>query len=200
MEISILGAEESLVRTRQRAATVYLEIGTIHKSMNQPMEALGAFGKMQAANPGDIDATNQLGALYRELGRYLDSEKEFQKLVDMAEGSGDQALLAETLREMAQTHFMNGRAGVASGLIERSLEIEKVRDHQRGIAIASEQLGTVKAALGAHKRAKVLYETSGSLFQVLGDRDGARRMADAVSRLVNVQDEPVASSRTNHAH
>src|SRR5262245_32301679 len=74
-ETAIGYANHQVQAARERAATAYLEIGSMLREQGDGLKALDAFRDMLRVNPDDLDALRMLGVQCRELKQYEDAER-----------------------------------------------------------------------------------------------------------------------------
>jgi len=91
-------------------------------------------------------------------------------LIDMHESDGP--LTTNTLYEMGNLAYLQGKYEEARGLYLRSLEIEERLGNQSGRAISLYGLGNVAFAQGKHKEARDLYQQSLEIEERLENQSG----------------------------
>ena len=118
-------AKHQLRLSQERAATAYLEIGSVLRDQGRSLEALDAFNAMLRANPEDLDALRMLGIQHRDLGRYRDAEQNFTTLLFYVEQ--DLAAAAEVKRELGAVFMGSKEYPRAEVVLNEALEIDSKR-------------------------------------------------------------------------
>lgn len=165
----------------ERAATAYLEIGTIHREQGRGQDALDAFSAMLRVHSGDQDALRMRALQFRDLGRFGEAQQDLQTLLYQV--AADPAATADIKRELAITHAAGSAWQPAFECLDEALKIETLRDSQRGIALTHEVLGGVQCARTWWKLSKGSYDLCRKIFVALGDREGTARIDEALRQL-----------------
>lgn len=173
-ETAIAYSRHRVRLAQERAATAYLEMGSILRAQDKGLQAVEAFMSMLRVNPGDIDALRMLGIQYRDLKRYRVAEQNFTALLHYV--ASDQAAVAEVKRELGATFLGDGDYTRADMALCEALKIEEACANQSGTAVTLESIGTLRTAQRRWRKARRAYRDSKAIFDSLNDREGAARV------------------------
>jgi tetratricopeptide (TPR) repeat protein len=192
-ESAVEYAKHQLRLSQERAATAYLEIGSILRDQGRSLEALDAFSAMLRANPQDLDALRMLGTQHRDLGRYREAEQNFTTLLFYVEQDPVEA--ANVKRELGAVFIGSKEYPRAEVVLKEAMEIESNLSSQRGIALCHESIGTLRTARSWWKQAKRSYDDSKAIFQVLQDAESVARVQLQLNRMEIAQREALRRRR-----
>jgi tetratricopeptide (TPR) repeat protein len=171
-EAAINHAEQQVRHTRMRAATAFLQIGSmLREQPGKEGEALNAFLDMERVSPNDPDALRMLGTQYRELNRYGEAEQYLTKLLAQTR---EVSVIADIKRELGLV-FIGANDTRAEGVLQEALAIEQEARNQRGEARTYELLGVARSRFrwGLARRA---YNASKAIFRMLNDTESVARV------------------------
>ena len=184
-EAAVEYAKHQLRLAQERAATAYLEIGSIRRDQSRGLEALDAFNAMLRANPGDLDALRMLAIQYRDLGRYREAEQNFTTLLFYVDK--DPAAAADVKRELGAVFVGSKEYPRAETVLNEAMKIESDRSSQHGVALCHESIGTLRTARRWWKQAKRSYDDGATIFLALGDAESIKRVQLQMERMEAAQ-------------
>jgi tetratricopeptide (TPR) repeat protein len=177
-EATVDYANHQVRMAQERAATAYLEIGSILRDQGRGHEALEAFSSMLRVHPGDLDALRMRGLQFRDLERYDEAERDLNSLLFFY--ANDRAATADVKRDMATVHLGRRNYTEAFKALDEAMEIEVQRDDQRGIALTHESIGSAKAVRTWWQQSEDAYMLSLGIFRNLHDAESAQRVTLAL--------------------
>lgn len=173
-EATIEYALHQVRAARERAATAYLEIGSMLREQARGTEALTAFTDMLKVNPGDTDALRLLGLQCRELGQFDAAERWFGTLLDAVRQ--DAVASSEIRRELALTYMASGNLPRAENELDEAMLIERGQPSLQGEAVTTELVGVLCGMRKQWKMARRAYAASRSIFAALQDTESVTRI------------------------
>jgi tetratricopeptide (TPR) repeat protein len=197
-ESTVNYVKHQLRLAQERAATAYLEIGSILRDQNQGTEALDAFNAMLRVNPEDQDALRMLGIQYRDLQRFREAEQNFTTLLFYVQS--DPATAADIKRELAAVFVGSKEYQRAETTLDEAMKIETNRSNQRGIALTHESIGTVQTARSRWKQARRSYDDSKTIFHALSDTESVARVQVLTDRMEAARSEALQRRQQRRYH
>ena len=190
-EATINYSEHQVRHARMRAATAYLEIGSMLREQNgREVDALNAFRDMLRVNPGDEDALRMLGVQCRHLNRYPEAEQYFTTLLYQLK---QETMVADIKRELALV-FVAANDSRAEGVLQEALAIETNERNQHGEALTHELIGLARSRYrwGQARRA---YRMSKAIFETLRDTESVKRVQRRIDAMEAHRREELARRR-----
>ena len=126
-------------------------------------------------NPGRLQEAriyNNLGVVYRLLGRLEQAREYLEKALQIYNQEGDRIGEGRVLNDMGRVFAEIGNREKARGDFEKALSIYQEQEDHPGEGSALNNLGWVFITLGQNKQAQQYYERALSIFRELGDRIG----------------------------
>jgi predicted ATPase/DNA-binding XRE family transcriptional regulator len=148
---------------------VLLDTGEREAARNHGEQALALY---ESTNDewGQVNALNQLGTVYWNLGAYEEAHKYFEQSLALSRRIGDGRGLAHSLDRLGLLLMHRGQLELSSHYLEQAVEIFEQIGDRTGMADAMENLGSAWLELGRFNDAHEKYIQSAVLFEELGIR------------------------------
>ncbi|MEM9065484.1 MAG: tetratricopeptide repeat protein [Planctomycetota bacterium] len=160
-EIAQRQASELIEIDREIAATAFL--------VGQTDVAEAALGRILAARPGDLDAVNKLGHVYRRKGELSLAEAQYRELL---ERDPSPSVRAAALGNLGLIYETRGDLDRAEEAHEKSLALNEELGRKEGMAANYGNLGLIYLTRGDLDRAKEAHERALALNKELGRKEG----------------------------
>ncbi len=157
--------EQSLAKRSEVMSKDWVDVGNIAYLTNS-QKTLDAYQKAIAINPDNIDAWNQLGHIYKRLGRLDKAADAYNNVLELA--GADESLQAVAYGNLGTIYQTRGELDKAEDYHLKSLEIEKNLGRQEGMANQYGNLGLIYQTRGELGKAEELLLESLKINEVLG--------------------------------
>ena len=137
---------------------------------SNPAAALLSCQKFLECDPSNRNALSILANSYRNLGRIAEAETIYEQLLDLAERSGDQALLSQAYNQLATINLSKGSLERAQFFVKKSLEINVRLGHLIGQGANHRIMADIDVRLGRLTDAERNYQQSINLLRDSPDR------------------------------
>jgi serine phosphatase RsbU (regulator of sigma subunit) len=181
-------------------ATLYNNIGNIHKAQGRYAEALEAFQKALTIQErignqeGMATLYNNIGNIHAAQGRYTEALEALQKALTIRERIGNQEGIASCHNNIGTIHAAQGRYTEALEALQKALAIRERINDQEGIALSYDNIGTLYQAQGLYAVARSYFQKALAIAQSLGLQD----LLDDIYLNLAQTDSALAASGLTH--
>ncbi len=173
---------------RQTEASTLTAIARLQSRLGQYQDALGTLDKSQSIwqetklKSGEVAVINEIALIYFNLGDWEQSSRYYKKALNLAEGLGNQAMIAGLYENLAQVSLESEDLAQALRLSQQALSQwdqllaqwgkNAAPEIPRGKATSLNNLAFIYVKQGKRELARRTYGQALSLWQSLGDRRG----------------------------
>lgn len=154
-----------------RAAEAARNLGAL-AFLHDTQTALAHYRTATDLDPDDPDGWNELGRLFRRLGRLPDALAAYEQVQVIGEIGRDPQILAIATGNKATIHFLQGNLTHAEELFKRTLSACEELEDREGMANALGNLGLIYGRWGDVTRAEEVHNRSLNICEEIGDLDG----------------------------
>ncbi len=161
--------EQSLAKRSEVMSKDWVDVGNI-AYLTDSQKALDAYQKAIAINPDNIVAWNQLGLIYKRLGRLDKAAEAYNHVLELA--GADESLQAAAYGNLGTIYQTRGELDKAEEYHLKALKIDKALGRQEGIAPDYGNLGLIYRTRGELDKAEEFLLKSLKINEALGRREG----------------------------
>jgi len=181
----------------EKAVEYYFRAGERAKNLFANQEAIEAFTKVMDLVPGGDSITSSArefrGEVYRLIGELDLALSDFEVCLAKYREGGDQILIADFLRKLADIQTIRGKTDEALPLLNEALEMDNRSGNEQGKAQNLYLIGSIHFTRHEYREAKRLYEEALAIHRKTGPK-----LMEA-NNLVNLGNIPFRQGRWNHA-
>jgi len=173
-------------------ATMYNNIGGIHRAQGRYAEALESYQKALAIyerirdQQGIADCYNNIGVINVDQGQYAEALESYQKALPIYERLDDRQGIANCYNNIGVINVYQGRYAEALEAYQKALAIYEPIGNQEGMATSYRNIGNIHRAQGRYAEALEAYQKAFAIYEHIGNSWG---MAACYNSIGNFQSD-----------